>query len=336
MNKKIKMQQKLIQIHKEIMELAQEQESCNSVLGMMLSSAECLSSRFGIQNFERLFNGYNIFESGDTKNEESLKVQLRIQTKLFRNNYFYTKEKKGKYIFPDNFDKQKIIEIINIWKKNVSDDKKIYYNNIIDIITDKKTELKYPNQSIDKIKNNGVNQNVILNVMVPIMSYVDQGLEEVGREAELKGNIDNNLKLGKKKNNDHALETHIVNINDINHKKNEKRNELRDSIVADLLNCFSYGECYYVLSVSDNNYRTKYYKKEVYKNQKYFDIQNKFKEGISELIKKIKIFNDNYGDSETIINTINDNFNNAYIWKCRCQDTLFEDFYKLLNSSTKK
>ncbi len=89
--------------------------------------------------------------------------------------------------------------------------------------------------------------------MVFIMSYVDQGLEEVGRESELKGNIDNNLRLGKKKNNVHTLETHIVNINDTNHKKNVKRKELRDLIVADLLNYFSYGECYYVLSISDNN-----------------------------------------------------------------------------------
>lgn len=330
------MEQKLIQIHKEIIELAQEQESCNSVLGMMLSSAECLSSRFGIQKFERLFNGYNIFESGDTKEEDSLKVQLRIQTKLFRNNYLYMKEKKGKYIFPDNFSIQKIIEIINIWKKNVSDDKKIFYNNIIDIITDKKTQLKYPNQGIDKIKNNGVNQNVILNVMAPIMSYVDKGLQEVGREAELKGNIDNNLRLGKKNNNDHALENHIVNINDKTLKINEKRNELRDLIVANLLNCFSYGECYFVLSVpADNNYRVKYYEKEHYLCQKYFDIQKKFKAGISQLKEEIKSFNNNYGDSKTIIQTINDNINNAYIWKCRCQDILFEDFYKLLNSSSK-
>ena len=55
------MNQALIQIHKQIVELAQEQDSCNAVLGMMLSTAECLSSRFGKVKNERLFNDYNVF-----------------------------------------------------------------------------------------------------------------------------------------------------------------------------------------------------------------------------------------------------------------------------------
>ena len=296
------MQQKLLQIHKEIMELAQEQESCNSILGMMLSSAECLSSRFGIQKFDRFFNSYNIFESGDTKNEDSLKIQLRIQTKLFRNNYFYMKEKKGRYIFPDNFSKEKIIEIINIWKENVSDDKKIFYNNIIDIITDNKTQIKYPNQSIDKIKNNGVNHNIILNVMVPIMSYVDQGLEQIGREAELKGSINNILKIGQKCNNDY-LENYILNINNAAYKTKDKRIELKDLIISKMFNCFIFGECYYVLNSRDNNYILKYCNSEQIKNLDFLINQNKFKEEIINLEKLIECFNKNYGDSETIITT---------------------------------
>lgn len=61
---------------------------------MMLSSGECLSSRFGIKKFDRLFDGYNYFESGYIKNEESLRLKLRIKIKLLRNNYFYMKDKK--------------------------------------------------------------------------------------------------------------------------------------------------------------------------------------------------------------------------------------------------
>ena len=34
--------------------------------------------------------------------------------------------------------------------------------------------------------------------MVPIISYIDLGLEEICREEQLKGNIDNNFEVGKK------------------------------------------------------------------------------------------------------------------------------------------
>ena len=173
--------------------------------------------------------------------------------------------------------------------------------------------------------------------MVPIMSYVDRGLEQIAREAELKGNINNNLKLGNKYNNDY-LENYILNINNINneiYKTNEKRNELRDIVISKLFNCFIYGECYYVLNGPNNNYRVKFHKIEHYKNQNYLKIQNLFKEEISDLENLIKCFNINYGDSETIINTINGNINNAYLWKCRCKDNLFEIFCNLLNSFIK-
>ena len=190
------MEEKLIQISKEIIELAQDQDCCNSVLGMMLSSAECLSLKFGKkQSIKKMFNGYNVFGSGDTKNEESLKTQLRIQTKLFRNNYYYMMQTKGKYNFPENFPPETIVRILNIWKENVSDEKQIFYNNIIKIINCKALELKYPSQNFDNItRGNGVDQNLILNVMGPIMSHVDKGLEKIRKETELTGKYNNKLK----------------------------------------------------------------------------------------------------------------------------------------------
>ena len=300
----------MIQMNKEIMDLAQDQESCNSVLGMMLSSAECLSSIFGIKKFDRLFDCYNNFESGDIKNEEFLKLKLRIQTKLFRINYFYMKEKKGKYNFPDNFDKYNIIRIINIWKQNVSDDKKIYYDNIIDIICDKNTEVKYPRQSIDKINNSGLNENVFVNAMLPIMSPVDQGLQNVGREAELKWNINNNLKLGK--------------------KIDDRSKNLEVLIISKLINCLQLGECYYVLNSRDNNYRVNFLNKEQYQIQNYFYIKKKFKDNIIELEKLIKCYYDNYGDSDKIIQTINEYIHCAGVWKKNDNDQLFKEFYNLL------
>ena len=325
------MQQKLIQIHNEIMELAQDQESCNSVLGMMLSSAECLSSRFGKTKFERLFNGYNAFQSGDTKTEDSLKIQLRIQTKLFRNNYCYMIEKKGKYIFPENFDIDKIIEIVNIWKSNVQDDKKIFYNNIIDIITNNKIEIKYPRQKIDKVQTDGVSQNLILNVMGPIMSHVDQGLEQVGKEAELKGKINNALKIGHEHCDDKNLENHIKKRNNENETK---RNNLKEQIIKDLENCFCMGECYFFLHLDSNSkvkFNPKFKTKESYQTQNFFDIQTLFKNHLSSLEKSFAQFKKNYGESKTIASFIDANYSNANNWKFNCNDQLFTKFINILN-----
>jgi hypothetical protein len=327
------MQQKLIQIHNEIMELAQDQESCNSVLGMMLSSAECLSSRFGKNKFERLFNGYNVFESGDSKDEESLKTQLRIQTKLFRNNFYYMKQKRGEYSFPNNFTRDKIIEIINIWKKNVNDDKKIFYNNIIDIITDKTIQVKYPSQKIDYFTNNGISQNVILNVMAPIMSHVDQGLEKAKKEAELKGTINNVLDINKKNYDSKSLEIQIKNFNDKELKHNDKRSELRNMIISTMLKSLNFGECFYILNSNDNSYRAKYNKKEDYINQDYFKIQNIFRNHLNDLEKMMNEFKATYGDSDSISNIINENYHIVALWQNKSKDSLFDKFYQLMKSN---
>jgi hypothetical protein len=315
------------------MELAQDQESCNSVLGMMLSSAECLSSRFGKNKFERLFNGYNVFESGDSKDEESLKTQLRIQTKLFRNNFYYMKQKRGEYSFPNNFTRDKIIEIINIWKKNVKDDKKIFYNNIIDIITDKTIQVKYPSQKIDNITSNGISQNVILNVMAPIMSHVDQGLEKARKEAELKGTINNVLDISKKNYDSKSLEIQIKNFNDKDLKYNNKRSELRDMIISTMINSLSFGECFYLMNSNDNSYRTKYNKKENYMNQDYFNIQSRFRKHLNDLEKMMNEFKATYGDSDSISAAINENYYIVALWQNKCKDILFDKFHQLLKSN---
>ena len=144
-------------------------------------------------------------------------------------------------------------------EENISDDKKIYYNNIIDIITDKNMEIKYQKQSIDKIKNSGLNGNAILNIKLPIMPSVEQGLEKICSEAELKWNIDNNLKLGKKFD-DLSLEKYLLNINNTTQITNLNKNE--EFIISTLINCLHFWKCYFVLNGSDNNYRVKYHKKE--------------------------------------------------------------------------
>jgi len=321
------MNQSLLQIHKEILELAQEQESCNAVLGMMLSTAECFSSRFGKVKNERIFSDYNIFGSGDSKNESSLKAQLRIQTKLFRNNYYYMKNKDGKYTFPKNFDSNKIIEIVKIWKDNVSHDKKIYYDNIISIIQDDKANIKYPHIKMDTISNNGLDPNIMVDVFLPIMNHVDERLQQVGEEANKKGIYDNTLKTNGKKYDDKGLEKNIQN--NLN-KRGQKENIDQLLYLGNYLqNCFTYGELYYVLLLNKKNYILKFYPNNAItiKQEDKYKIGETFKNYLInlinqfELIKKCKNIN-----LDDINGFIRENGHFVYTWKAETNNELLTTF----------
>jgi hypothetical protein len=111
--------QAIIQINKTILDLAMQQDDLNSVLGLMMSTAECLSNRFGKVKNKSFFAAYNLNNSGNIKNEENLRDQLKIQTKIFRNNYKnMLTQNKGKYPFPENLGEKEIRNIVNIWKSN--------------------------------------------------------------------------------------------------------------------------------------------------------------------------------------------------------------------------
>ena len=136
-------EQSLLMINKQILKLALQQDDLNAVLGSMLSTAECLSNRFGIKPKESFFDSYNLYGSGNTKNEEDLKSQLEIQTKVFRNNHNYMLKKEGKYPYPDNLGKKKIENIIKYWKENSKPENKIYFDNIIKVLYSN-YKLEYP------------------------------------------------------------------------------------------------------------------------------------------------------------------------------------------------
>ena len=318
------MEEQLIQISKEIIELAQDQDCCNSVLGMMLSSAECLSLKFGKKQSEKkMFNGYNVFGSGDTKNEESLKTQLRIQTKLFRNNYYYMMQTKGKYNFPENFPPETIVKILNIWKENVSDEKQIFYNNIIKIINCNALELKYPCQNFDNIpRGNGVDQNLILNVMVPIMSHVDKGLEKVRKETELTGKIKNKLKYNQHQYDDKGLENHIKNNCD---NESNRNSEEINNIIQKIQSCLSSGESLYCLD--ENLVKSK---------ENYDKILKDFDSLLNELNTLFLNFKKKNGDCKVITKFIVKNYDTVRSFlntNSKKKKSLFEKFIEVLNSN---
>ena len=110
--------QTMLQINKQILQLAMQQDDLNAVLGNMLSTAECLANRFGNKPQQSFFDAYNLFGSGNTKNEEALKTQLQIQTKVFRNNHNYMVNTEGEYPFPENLGKKEIETLLQMWKNN--------------------------------------------------------------------------------------------------------------------------------------------------------------------------------------------------------------------------
>lgn len=188
--------QELIQINSQILKLAMQQDDLNSVLGSMLSTAECLSNRYGIKKQDSYFEAYNLFGSGNRKNENDLKLQLKIQTKVFRNNYKYMLNEKGKYPFPKNFGEEKIRKIVNIWKQNSKPQNLIYYDNIINVL-DKNFSINYPGE---KRNTNGIEPNFILDVFPAIMNKVDQERDITRNNVIQTGVYDNNLILNGQNN----------------------------------------------------------------------------------------------------------------------------------------
>ena len=187
--------QTMLQINKKILQLSMQQDELNQVLGNMLSTAECLANRFGNKPQQSFFDAYNLFGSGNTKNEEALKTQLQIQTKVFRNNHNYMVNTEGKYPFPENLGKKEIETLLKMWKNNSKVENQFYFENIIKILNGD-YELKFPQR---KVKTNGINPQVALELFPLVMKDVDKTRKKVKEEVIEKGKYDNNLNLNQQR-----------------------------------------------------------------------------------------------------------------------------------------
>ena len=223
--------QELIQINSQILKLAMQQDDLNSVLGSMLSTAECLSNRYGIKKQDSYFEAYNLFGSGNRKNENDLKLQLKIQTKIFRNNYKYMLNEKGKYPFPKNFGEEKIKKIVQIWKQNSRPENLIYYDNIINVL-DKNFSINYPGENRNT---NGIEPNFILDVFPAIMNKVDQERDITRNNVIQTGVYDNNLILNGQNNMTYPEQNLPLK------SKNDYQNLINDiNNIFKLVECFLY------------------------------------------------------------------------------------------------
>jgi hypothetical protein len=196
----------MLQINKQILQLAMQQDDLNAVLGNMLSTAECLANRFGNKPQQSFFDAYNLYGSGNTKNEEALKTQLQIQTKIFRNNHNYMINRDGKYPFPENLGKKEIEDLLNLWKDNSKLENQFYFENIIKILNGN-YELTFPQR---KVKTNGINPKVTLELFPQVMKDVDKTRKKVKEEVIEKGKYDNNLNLNQNRQ-DNTQPTSVPN-----------------------------------------------------------------------------------------------------------------------------
>ena len=226
------------QIDMQLLELIQQQDDLNSVLGLMLCSAECLSNRFGREKKETFFDYYNLNNAGNKKSEKNLKDQLKIQTKIFRNNYLYMLNKKGSYPFPNNFKKNDIISLINYWKLNAKNEDQLYFDNILRILNGD-FNLTYPQKTIST---EGLPPEGILNYFPSAMSYVDGKRDEIAYDYLNNGYYSNELKFGENVKNKDYFPYRNCNNNSQNNKM-----QIEKDLITFLDYTYNKAENYYYL-----------------------------------------------------------------------------------------
>ena len=308
-------EQKLLLINKQILELALQQDDLNAVLGSMLSTAECLANRFGKNPKESFFETYNLYGSGNTKNEEDLKSQLEIQTKIFRNNHHFMLNKEGNYPFPENFGKTKIVEIVDFWEKNSKPENKIYFENIIKVLN-KNYNLTYPEE--ETIISNELEPKTTLELFPKVMKDVNVSRKQVKEEVSKNGVYNNNLELKGKCTDKNTGSL----FNKASIVQNEKMN-----FIQYLLKIIKDFECYIYFIDQEKNPSLNFGNKEEYskildKNNYSVDkILNEDLEKLKKEYKKYCSFNDVSKDKEIIkyknycINWMSNHPNDNYIKK---------------------
>lgn len=314
-------EQKLLQIHRQIIELAQKQDNCNSCLGLMLSSAESFSNRFGIKKNQKLFESYNLFHSGDLKNESDLKLQLGLHIKIFRNLVNHEKKKGRNYTFPENLGPEEIKKLIYMWKNNVKKEDQIYYDNILSIL-EENFDIKFPNnpQKSNHTSNQGIDPNHIMNVVPNVMGCIDYRLNKIGLEAEKTGVINNKIMMGSTESFNPELNglKFIPITKGLNPKEEEKKK------LMDIINeTFYYAECYYYLYCQKLNLKVKLVSKygniSDYLSKNFEDIEKK---ATNYAVNFKKIFTE-YINKYYEIEFIRDYYQSAIDWYYNTNNELF-------------
>ena len=110
--------------------------SCNNTFGMLLSTMESFFIKSGYK-LSVLFGNYNYFDNVSWKSKQDIKNQLYTNLMAYKISKMAYVKKYGKFDYPDFPPIQKIIEIINQWKKISKDpEEKKLCDEILDLIND--------------------------------------------------------------------------------------------------------------------------------------------------------------------------------------------------------
>lgn len=327
-------EQKLLQIHRQISELAQKQDNCNSSLGLMLSSAESFSNRFGINKNPKMFESYNLFHSGDLKNENDLKSQLTLHIKIFRNLVNHEKLKGRNYIFPENLGPEEIRKLVTMWKNNVKKQDQIYYDNILSIL-DENFNINFPNlpkNSSYHKSNQGIDPNYFMDIVPNVMGCIDYRSNQIGKEAERTGVIKNQIMMG----SNECFNPQLNNLKFTPMNQGLNKNEKEKKIMMDALNKISqYSECYYYLYCKkfqiNADLNSKYERIDNYLNYNFEDIEKEANSYLNEFKKII----DKYFDYNRDFEISNEYYKSFCKWYSETKaqyflytKKLFEDAFK--------
>ena len=189
----------------------QDQDTRNFTLGGLLSGLETIVylqlSSSQQQILKKKYDGYNPKSVQDKKNIDQLITQIRIQSKSFQNLYEECCDKYGDYWFPDNLNREEIINDISFWKKLVDPKYKVYYDNIIHILEGEEEKVEYP--KLKRIKKEGrasCDPEKQLKLIPPNIAYINYRRKIVKKNYLEKNAFNNNLELYKEDHCDPAFE----------------------------------------------------------------------------------------------------------------------------------
>ena len=185
------------QVQKQMLNEKQaiDQGFSHDILFQLLSTAEVYALG---RNANRKFKGYEFFNSS-SKSRSKLKDQFLIQTDTFKNSYLFYCGDHGEYNFPNNLDKQTIINLMMYWQSLVEEKDKKIYDKTINLL--KKDNI---NNAIKvghkKQKNNedlnDVQMGNLCNIMTKV-SYSNEALaENIKKNLNENGKYIGNVILG--------------------------------------------------------------------------------------------------------------------------------------------
>jgi hypothetical protein len=132
--------QKEALLNKQLIIRIQRLKNCHDVLGMIMSYAENYARMKGYKG-KMEFNKYDYFYCSKNSGESLYRTKFIASLYNFENTFQFYIKNYGKFDFAKSLSEKEIIKRINNYKKSVPDEDKKIYDNIIKIISNKKTNV---------------------------------------------------------------------------------------------------------------------------------------------------------------------------------------------------